>query len=71
MINVNCRLCESLIDSSPLLSMSPFPKAAQYYPVMHEFKKDIGVELEVFKCQNCGVDFTRNLPATSLTSKPL
>tara|TARA_B110000008_G_scaffold4511_1_gene4443 strand:+ start:20955 stop:22031 length:1077 start_codon:yes stop_codon:yes gene_type:complete len=33
--------------------MSPFPKAAQYYPVMHEFKKDIGVELEVFKCQNC------------------
>jgi 2-polyprenyl-3-methyl-5-hydroxy-6-metoxy-1,4-benzoquinol methylase len=33
--------------------MSPFPKAAQYYPEKHEFKKDIGIELEVYKCHSC------------------
>lgn len=53
MNSFDCRLCKSIIDYSPVFSMGPFPKAAQFYPEIHEFKKDIGIELEVFKCQSC------------------
>jgi len=33
--------------------MNPFPKAAQFYPETHEFEKDMGITLEVYKCPNC------------------
>jgi 2-polyprenyl-3-methyl-5-hydroxy-6-metoxy-1,4-benzoquinol methylase len=53
MSNFNCRLCKTLIDSSSLFAMGPFPKAAQYYPEVSEFENDIGIQLEVFKCTSC------------------
>jgi len=48
-----CRLCHSEISGEPLLSMNPFPKAAQYYPEPVEFEGDTGIELSVFKCDFC------------------
>ena len=48
-----CRLCTTQIDISPLLSMSPFPKAAQYYPEKNEFEKDTGITLDVYRCPSC------------------
>jgi 2-polyprenyl-3-methyl-5-hydroxy-6-metoxy-1,4-benzoquinol methylase len=53
MSKFNCRLCKTEIKMSPLLSMNPFPKAAQFYPETHEFEKDMGITLEVYKCPNC------------------
>ena len=40
--NQFCRLCKSNIDRPALLSMSPFPMAAQYYPDKAEFERDKG-----------------------------
>ena len=53
MSKFNCRLCSTEINLSPLLSMNPFPKAAQFYPKTHEFEKDTGITLEVYKCPSC------------------
>ena len=53
MSKFNCRLCKTELKMSPLLSMSPFPKAAQFYPETHEFEKDMGITLEVYKCPSC------------------
>jgi len=48
-----CRLCKSEIERSALLSMSPFPKAAQYYPDKAEFERDKGITLKVYRCSCC------------------
>lgn len=48
-----CRLCYEAITQEPLLSMSPFPKAAQYYPKKSEFEEDRGITLEVYRCMAC------------------
>jgi 2-polyprenyl-3-methyl-5-hydroxy-6-metoxy-1,4-benzoquinol methylase len=53
MSKFNCRLCKTEINMPPLLSMSPFPKAAQFYPEIHEFEKDTGITLEIYKCPSC------------------
>ena len=53
MKNQYCRLCKSDIDRPSLLSMSPFPMAAQYYPDKAEFEKDQGITLKVYRCSCC------------------
>ena len=50
-----CRLCKSELKQSPLLSMAPFPKAAQYYPEPQEFNMDSGVTLDVYRCPCCNL----------------
>ena len=50
-----CRLCKNEIKESTSLKMSPFPKAAQYYPQKDEFKNDIGIDLEIYQCPNCNL----------------
>ena len=53
MKNQYCRLCKSDIDRPSLLSMNPFPMAAQYYPDKAEFEKDQGITLKVYRCSCC------------------
>lgn len=53
MNNQFCRLCKSNIDRPALLSMSPFPMAAQYYPDKAEFERDKGITLKVYRCSCC------------------
>jgi len=53
MNNQYCRLCKSYIDRPALLSMSPFPMAAQYYPDKVEFERDKGITLKVYRCSCC------------------
>jgi 2-polyprenyl-3-methyl-5-hydroxy-6-metoxy-1,4-benzoquinol methylase len=48
-----CRLCKNKINSESVLSMNPFPKAAQYYPEQDEFNGDSGITLEVYRCPYC------------------
>ena len=48
-----CKLCKNEINSLPVLSMNPFPKAAQYYPIPNEFEEDRGIALEVYRCAYC------------------
>lgn len=50
-----CRLCKNEITNPPSLRMSPFPKAAQYYPETKEFSHDKGIVLEVYQCANCNL----------------
>ena len=38
-----------------MISMQPFPKAAQFYPREDEFAQDTGIVLDVFQCQSCGL----------------
>lgn len=42
--------------------MGPFPKAAQHFPSRSETKEDIGVQLEVFQCQQCDLVQLRSAP---------
>jgi SAM-dependent methyltransferase len=35
--------------------MSPFPKAAQFYPTKDQFKDDAGITLDVFQCSACSL----------------
>ncbi|MEA3641488.1 MAG: methyltransferase domain-containing protein [Lamprobacter sp.] len=51
----DCRLCHGMIDTPPLLTMAPFPKAAQHYPEPNEFASDQGINLEIHGCLNCGL----------------
>ena len=53
MNNQYCRLCKSDINRPALLSMSPFPMAAQYYPDKVEFERDKGITLKVYRCSCC------------------
>ncbi|MFK5893978.1 MAG: methyltransferase domain-containing protein [Pseudomonadota bacterium] len=48
-----CRLCGTSLNDKPIISMQPFPKAAQYYPTPEEFSSDKGIILNVFQCINC------------------
>jgi 2-polyprenyl-3-methyl-5-hydroxy-6-metoxy-1,4-benzoquinol methylase len=50
-----CRLCKNEITNPPSLSMTPFPKAAQYYPEEKEFSDDLGIVLEVYQCSCCNL----------------
>jgi len=40
---------------TPVLSMTPFPCAAQYYPEPHEFATDTGIVMEVYRCLECNL----------------
>ena len=53
MNNQYCRLCKSDINRPALLSMSPFPMAAQYYPDKVEFERDRGITLKEYRCSCC------------------
>lgn len=48
-----CRLCGQRLELSPVLTLSPFPRAAQYYPEPAEFAEDRGIELRVYRCLSC------------------
>lgn len=50
-----CRLCSAALTEAPIISMEPFPKAAQFYPREDEFAQDIGIVLDVFQCPSCGL----------------
>ena len=50
-----CRLCNSKLFPSPLLGLDGMPNAAQYFPVMKEFKEDTGILLKIHQCSFCGL----------------
>jgi len=50
-----CRLCSSPLSAPPIITMQPFPKAAQFYPREDEFAEDTGIVLDVFQCPSCGL----------------
>lgn len=50
-----CRLCSAPLAGDPIISMSPFPRAAQYYPTPDEFQDDKGIVLDVFQCPSCAL----------------
>ena len=50
-----CRLCKNTINTPSILTMQPFPKAAQFYPKLYEFKEDSGIVLEVYQCEYCNL----------------
>jgi len=50
-----CRLCRGPLFKAPLLRLKGMPKAAQYFPVEREFKKDKGIVLNIHQCRLCGL----------------
>mgnify|MGYP000364880367 CR=1 FL=1 len=43
-----CRLCKSSLYTNPIMELEGMPKAAQFYPEKEEFKKDLGIELNIY-----------------------
>jgi 2-polyprenyl-3-methyl-5-hydroxy-6-metoxy-1,4-benzoquinol methylase len=58
----HCRLCYSALYSKPILSLQPFPKAAQFYPEPEEFSQDKGIILDVYQCLACELVQLKILP---------
>ena len=58
----SCRLCAASIKDKPIISMQPFPKAAQFYPEPKEFSSDTGIVLDVYQCRSCGLVQLRGEP---------
>ena len=50
-----CRLCKDIVTQKSLLTMSPFPKAAQFYPEKEEFSRDKGITLNIYQCSSCNL----------------
>ena len=74
----NCHLCSFKLFSQPILELEGMPKAAQFFPKIDEFKKDLGIVLKVYQCSSCGlvqlninpVDYFREvITATSFSEK--
>ncbi len=59
---MRCRLCESSLFATPLLSLSGMPSAAQYFPLPNEFPDDEGITLSVRECAACGLVQLDNEP---------
>ena len=51
----SCRLCKSSLYTNPIMELEGMPKAAQFYPEKEEFKKDLGIELNIYQCASCGL----------------
>jgi 2-polyprenyl-3-methyl-5-hydroxy-6-metoxy-1,4-benzoquinol methylase len=58
-----CKICFKNLFSKPILKLKRMPKAAQFFPIKKEFKKDKGISLNIYQCTNCGM--------TQLNSKPV
>jgi SAM-dependent methyltransferase len=50
---MKCRVCKKDLD--PLLTLSNFPKAAQYLPSREELNQDTGIDLTLLYCPSCGL----------------
>ena len=55
MNSAKCLLCDGKLFRKSLLRLSGMPKAAQYFPEKHEFRKDKGMALNVYRCSACGL----------------
>ena len=55
-----CRLCRAPLSAADVVTIGPFPKAAQYYPTPEEFADDRGIVLEIAECPDCGLTQLRN-----------
>ena len=60
---LKCKICFGILFSKPILKLKRMPKAAQFFPTKNEFKKDKGINLNIYQCSECGM--------TQLKSKPV
>jgi 2-polyprenyl-3-methyl-5-hydroxy-6-metoxy-1,4-benzoquinol methylase len=58
-----CKICFGIFFSKPILKLKRIPKAAQFFPTKNEFKKDKGINLNIYQCSKCGM--------VQLNSKPV
>jgi 2-polyprenyl-3-methyl-5-hydroxy-6-metoxy-1,4-benzoquinol methylase len=58
-----CKICFGILFSKPILKLKRIPKAAQFFPTKKEFKKDKGINLNIYQCSKCGM--------VQLNSKPV
>jgi len=57
-----CRLCNSNIDGSKILTLAPMPSAAQSFLDLNELKYDKSITLNIYKCNYCGLIQLSNMP---------
>lgn len=51
----NCRICHGACFNEPILKYGNMPRAAQYLPDDQNLSSDVGIELEVVQCSQCGL----------------
>ncbi|MBF0436863.1 MAG: methyltransferase domain-containing protein [Magnetococcales bacterium] len=54
-MSANCRLCQGDLFAEPVIELPGMPKAAQFYPMVEEFRDDSGITLCIFRCVQCGL----------------
>ncbi|MBI5920061.1 MAG: methyltransferase domain-containing protein [Betaproteobacteria bacterium] len=57
-----CRLCKHDLTNHSVVTLAPFPSAAQYFPGPGEFDQDSGITLEVMQCPMCALVQLANPP---------
>lgn len=50
-----CRCCNALITEKPIYSLRNIPSIVQNFPKEDELDKDIGIDIDLFQCMNCGL----------------
>lgn len=50
-----CRVCGKNFTGKLLLCYKNMPKAAQFFPKKSNFKREKGIDLQVWQCNSCGV----------------
>ena len=61
MIN-KCKICYGKIFFKPILRLKKIPRAAQFFPSKKEFKKDHGINLNIYQCSKCGIVQLNTVP---------
>ena len=60
--NMICRLCHSKNSFTEIITLSNFPKSAQFMPKPEEFEEDIPLDLNVVECNYCNLTQLTNDP---------
>ena len=57
-----CKICFGILFFKPILKLKRMPKAAQFFPTKNEFKKDKGINLNIYQCSKCGMTQLNSAP---------
>jgi 2-polyprenyl-3-methyl-5-hydroxy-6-metoxy-1,4-benzoquinol methylase len=57
-----CKICYGKIFLKPILRLKKIPKAAQFFPSKKKFKRDKGINLNIYQCSECGMVQLKSVP---------
>ncbi|HEY9867352.1 MAG TPA: methyltransferase domain-containing protein [Candidatus Obscuribacterales bacterium] len=51
----NCRVCKFPLPLQPSIKLENIPRGGHVLPKYEQLDSDLGIDLEVYQCQNCGL----------------